>query len=684
MMKFKKFLAAAMISTMTLGMVATAAPAINTYAEGSDAEGSVTNPATTKVVLDKNNAEKFVAPGGEADYDATAYVTYTSEKDNQQNWKDTIIWSVDGSSNLWDPEKFETLDRPAEKTYMNPNGNLYIGTEETATKLTVKATSKISPTVSDTFDVNVFAGAVIDIDYEEMTAKISSTDKEESFVFLEVAKKSDSKPGTGTIYCYELGGDYVTVDLSCLKLSKDVFLYVYGNKNTKPFDDKPITIVKQDKKPSIKFKDGALSIANELDKYQYRTQNSGWMDADELDSELDQMRITGTTLFMRKAGNNKESKLPTQEVKVKIPATQKAPKVTTDYAKNTIKLPKKAEIRVPGWTLLGAIKGKDKNGKEEETVTTNTPFYYPVPDGKETLNQSPEKLTQTLVTEYIKAYNDAQSKLSADNQKEYPKLTTKAETTSGSAISNEEKLLNDLRDGCSILVRTNDTKKGASQPAFVEIKAAPVIAVKAVSGSAIDTVAVVTGVNEKGETQYGDSLKFEYGEKELTFTPSGTSTFAYSLDGTKFSKIKSGTKVKIDRINNTTGVIVRTEGKKDKNDPNKSEWASNTVKLPVSIAKVEVSGDAEVKSDATKAITKTYTAKAINALDQEEKSLPITWKVSGVDATFTVDKDGKCTVTVPENADGTIKITASCGGKDSEEFSVTVKKPETTPTPPAQ
>lgn len=534
------------------------------------------------------------------------------------------------------------------------------------------------------FDVNVFAGAVIDINYEEMTADISSTDWEDSFVFLEVAKKSDSKPGTGTIYCYEIGNNgEVTVDLSCLKLSKDVFLYVYGNKNTKPFDDKPITITKQDKKPSIKFKDGALSIANELDKYQYRTQNTGWTNANSLDYKLDQMRITGTTLFMRKAGNNKEGKLPTQEVKVKIPATQKAPKVTTDYAKNTIKFPKKAEIRVPGWILLGTKK-ETINGKEVETVTDNTPFYYSVPDGKDTLNQSPEKLTQTLVTEYIKAYNESQSKLSAENQKAYFKKTTKAETTSGSAISDEEKYLNDLRDGCSILVRTNDTKKGASQPAFVEIKAAPVIAVKAVSGSAIDTVAVVTGVNEKGETQYGDSLKFEYGAKELTFSPSGTSTFAYSLDGTKFSKIKSGTKVKIDKITSTTGVIVRTEGKKDKNDPNKSEWASNTVKLPVSIAKVEVSGDAEIKSDATNNVAKTYTAKATNALGQEEKSLPITWKVSGVNATFTVDNDGKCTVTVPANADGTIKITASCGGKDSEEFSVTVKKPETTPTPPAQ
>lgn len=679
MMKFKKFLAAAMISTMTFGIVATAAPVINTYAEGSDAENPVTNPATTKVVLDKNRAKKFVAPGGEADYDATPYITYTSEKDNQWNGKDTIIWSVDGSSNLWDPEKSETPDRPEEKTYMDPRrGHLYIGTEETATKLTVKATSKISPAVSDTLNVNVFAGAVIDIDYEEMTADISSTDWEDSFVFLEVAKKSDSKPGTGTIYCYEIGNDgEVTVDLSCLKLSKDVFLYVYGNKNTKPFE--LTKIAKQDKKPSIKFKDGALSIANELDKYEYRTQNTEWMDADELDSELDQMRIIGTTLFMRTAGNNEEGKLPTQEVKVKIPATQKAPKVTTDYAKNTIKLPKKAEIRVPGWTLLGARKVTE-NGKEVEIVTEDTPFYYPVPDGKETLNQSPEKLTQTLVTEYIKAYNEAQSKLSTENQKVYDKLTTKATTTSGSAISDEEKLLSDLRDGCSILVRTNDTKKGASQPAFVEIKAAPVIAVKTVSGSAIDTVAVVTGVNEKGETQYGDSLKFEYGEKELTFNPTGTSTFSYSLDGTKFTKIKSGTKVKIDKITNTTGVIVRTEGKKEKDDPTKSEWASNTVKLPVSISKVEVSGDTEIKSDATNNVTKTYTAKVTDALGQEEKSLPITWKVNGANATFTVDKDGKCTVTVPANADGTIKITASCGGKDSVEFEVTVKKPEA-PTP---
>lgn len=320
--------------------------------------------------------------------------------------------------------------------------------DKTAEKLTVKATSTNTSTVSDTFEVNVFAGAVIDIDYEDMTAEISSTNYEDCFVFLEVSKKSGDTPGKGTIYCYEMGkGRSVNVDLSFLKLSKDV----YGAQNTTPFEQ--VKIAAQPRKPSIKFKDGVLNV-DKLDNYEYRTQNTEWIDGDYLGNESNRMKITGTTLFMRLVGDNEKGTLPSTEVKVKIPANQKAPKVTIDYA-----------------------------------------------------------------------------------------------------ISDEESYLADLRDGCSILVRTNDTKKGASQPAFVEIKSAPVIAVKAVSGSAIDTVAIVTGVNEKGETQYGDSLKFEYGEKELTFTPSSTSTFAYSLDGAKFSKIKSGTKVKIDKIDKSKGVI---------------------------------------------------------------------------------------------------------------------------------
>lgn len=669
MMKFKKFLAAAMISTMTFGLVATAAPVINTYAEGDT--DTAPKDVTASVVIYEGS--KFVAPGYGTNYYARTY----KDKEGTIPASDKIKWTVEGSSNL---RKTDEADDKGEKTYIDEEyGFLYIGMKETAKKLTVKATSTNTSTVSDTFEVNVFAGAVIDIDYKDMTAKISSTDlRGDSFVFLEVSKKSGDAPGKGTIYCYEMEkGKSVNVDLSFLKLSKDVYLYVYGNKNTTPFEQ--VKIAAQPKKPSVKFKDGALNV-DKLDNYEYRTQNTGWIDGDSLDNELDRMKITGTTLFMRLAGDNEKGTLPSTEVKVKISANQKAPKVTTDYAKNTIKLPKKAEIRVPGWELPTAVKYKDSDGTEVEEVEWE-PFYYAVPDGKDSQNPSPEKLTETLVTEYIKNYNDAQGKLSTENQKEFPKLTTKATTISSSAISDEESYLADLRDGCSILIRTNDTKKGASQPAFVEIKSAPVIAVKAVSGSAIDTVAVVTGVNEKGETQYGDSLKFEYGEKELTFTPSGTSTFAYSLDGAKFSKIKSGTKVKIDKIDKSKGVIVRTEGVKNKTDETKSAWASNTVKLPVSVATVEISGDAEVKSEAAKTVTKTYTAKVTDALGQEEKSLPITWKVSGVDATFAVDKDYKCTVTIPINADGTIKITASCSGKDSTEFAVTVKKPETSTTP---
>lgn len=532
--------------------------------------------STTSIDLKYRNGDKdkYTAPGEVVEISAQPY------DQNHNPIEDTINWSVTGAKNFIDIDKLSgalTKEQVKEQTYFekksNTTASLHIGEKESVgTEITVTATSGNDSSVSNSCTITVYEGVSLDINYIEGSANLRSN-KGDSFLFLEICKKKDDPKGKGTIYCYE--GDDISLDLSFMKLSKEVNVYVYGDVNTDPV---AYTIAAQPKKASVKFKyDSKKTFAEyftlgnnlKIEDFEYRRQNdTSWKPLSDLEEELDQLMVAGANLLVRQSGTDTKEKknMPGTEIKLKISAAPKAPKIKLNYAKNTITLVKNSQIRVPGWEIFSTKPNAD--GKYDKV-----PFYYSLGEtkDKDKLNPSPADLAETLVKEYVTAYNASVGELKKHGRSER-ELTDK----------DQEKLLDELKDGCTLLIRTSDSKKGNSQPAFTELKAAPVIGLKPKTTSGTAVVAVVTGENTYGN----DTVTVTYGKDEqpgketLKLTASNDNLFAYSIDGKKFTKIKKGgTTVKLSTVTGSD-IIIRMEGAEDKKDAAKSRWASNNVMIP--------------------------------------------------------------------------------------------------------
>ena len=607
--------------------------------------------ATAKATSIQISGDQVVAPGGTATY--TASISYEGAGDHN----DTVKWEVSGKSGA--------------STTINTSGALTIDAKETAEKLIIKATSTATTSVSAEFEVIVGTGASFEIDYESMTGSISSNGDDE-FFFLEVLKdEKGEKPGT--VYCYE-GDDATDIDLSFLKITKPVSLRVYGNKNPNPL--RIYTLAKQDKKPSIKYVAGKdtfyetfqLARENLTDKtvqtLEWSTQYGDvWSCFESLEDRMSSLTVAGSTILVRAISPAWDAPA-TAEVKVKIAAVPKAPKVTLDYAKNSIKLPKGSEIRVPGWI----IPSEEKPEGATAFSAVETPFYFTVGSNKEDQNISPMNLAEKLVDQYIKEYNEAQGKITDTAIKaEYPAKTTEdTKDTDGNVTKESDKtvLLKTMKEeGYNFLVRTAKGKKAASQPTFVDVKAAPVIAVREKEdpnstenskGKIKEDVIAVMGVDEKGDdVATANTLTFAYSDTELKLTPAGSYVYAYSLDGgNKFSKITRETSVQFKKIDVAKGIIIRTEGtKEDTKKKIEGNWASNELTLPVPAAKVEITGKAEYTVGDT---GETYKAIVKDALGQEIKDAKVSWSAST--ANSIVETTG--VFTVPGTA-GKVTITAT-------------------------
>lgn len=608
--------------------------------------------ATAKATSIQISGDQVVAPGGTATY--TASISYEGAGDRN----DTVKWEVSGKSG-------------ASTTINAASGTLTIDAKETAEKLVIKATSTATTSVSAEFEVIVGTGASFEIDYESMTGSISSNGDDE-FFFLEVLKdEKGEKPGT--VYCYE-GDDATDIDLSFLKITKPVSLRVYGNKNPNPL--RIYTLAKQDKKPSIKYVAGKdtfyetfqLARENLTDKtvqtLEWSTQYGDvWSRFESLEDRMSSLTVAGSTILVRAISPAWDAPA-TAEVKVKIAAVPKAPKVTLDYAKNSIKLPKGSEIRVPGWI----IPSEEKPEGATAFSAVETPFYFTVGSNKEDQNISPMNLAEKLVDQYIKEYNEAQGKITDTAIKaEYPAKTTEdTKDTDGNVTKESDKtvLLKTMKEkGYNFLVRTAKGKKAASQPTFVDVKAAPVIAVREKEdpnsaenskGKIKEDVIAVMGVDEKGDdVATANTLTFAYSDTELKLTPAGSYVYAYSLDGgNKFSKITRETSVQFKKIDVAKGIIIRTEGtKEDTKKKIEGNWASNELTLPVPAAKVEITGKAEYTVGDT---GETYKAIVKDALGQEIKDAKVSWSAST--ANSIVETTG--VFTVPGTA-GKVTITAT-------------------------
>lgn len=349
----------------------------------------------------------------------------------------------------------------------------------------------------------------VEVDYENFTATIKDTTagasaKSDIYVVLEVLKdKEGTKVSATHVYPVEevtvAEGETTTkffgavVDLSFLKASKEAYIRVHGDSEKDSSDI--VTVSPQAKKVAIKYTSGqetllkALSINKAapteevLAGYEYRTlYGSNYSDLKDLDKDM--VEVAGTTLVVRsKAVTTGEKTAPAGvEVKVKIPAAPKAPKVTIDYVKGIFKLPKNAEAQIifnePDTTTRTAGELKSTSWKDL-SITTG--------DQAQILGLFEETKTEAMVEA----------------------LTT---------------------NGFTLVVRTKAGKKAASNPAIVLVEG-------------VDTPVQTPGTEEGSvldEVKIGDAkLTWKVSATDITYTASGSDFEYYDVAKSKWVAIKS-------------------------------------------------------------------------------------------------------------------------------------------------
>ena len=349
----------------------------------------------------------------------------------------------------------------------------------------------------------------VEVDYENFTATIKDTTasasaKSDIYVVLEVLKdKEGTKVSSTHVYPVEevtvAEGETTTkffgavVDLSFLKASKEAYIRVHGNSEKDSSDI--VTVSPQAKKVAIKYTSGqetllkALSIDKAapteevLAAYEYRTlYGSNYSDLKDLDKDM--VEVAGTTLVVRsKAVPSGEKAAPAGvEVKVKIPAAPKAPKVTIDYAKGTFKLPKNAEAQI--------------NFNEPDTTTRAAGELKSTPWKDLSITTGDQALILGLFDE------------------------TKTEAMVEALTTN----------GFTLVVRTKAGKKAASNPAIVLVEG-------------VDTPVQTPGTEEGSvldEVKIGDAkLTWKVSATDITYTASGADFEYYDAAKSKWVAIKS-------------------------------------------------------------------------------------------------------------------------------------------------
>ena len=554
----------------------------------------IRKPEITKIEIDRDY-EEYIKPGEEADilFEAHIYNQYDEEVEDTLTWSATYSDEKRSEVKVWDGN--QDTQPNEEETYVQYEENfvwLHIGTKEPKrSSITVKAVSGSSPKVSAYSGVMVWEGAWLEFDSETLSARIR-TNGDDSFLFMEIAKNEDMLwEGKATPYCYE--GNDVTVDLSFLNISNEMYFRVYGDQNQEVLGIDQICAIPKEEKASLKYKhnpelydvfypyDLENFFGEDYGSWEYRHQGEGtWHPLWELEDELEYLRAGGVTLLVRQYMGDINC-VPGKETKLKIPAAPKAPKVKLNYTKHTVTFTSDSEIFVSGWKTLA--KSMDGDGYYE------IPYYYYLEVDEEEdsavkkwmLNPDIEWLAYDLAEDYVQSYNFSINMLRQEGIF-LPKKTKEDE------VALREEL---LTNGFKIVVRTNTQKKGLSQFVLKEIN--PVPAIEVVSGAAINKIAVVT-VDEQGNKKYGDDyVTFQYGTDKkgndiLTLTSFGDKTFAYSTNywdidnpsKAKFTKIKTtGTVINLDKLKGRD-ITIRMEGVENKKDASKSRWASNVVDIP--------------------------------------------------------------------------------------------------------
>ncbi len=289
-------------------------------------------------------------------------------------------------------------------------------------------------------------------------------------------------------------GNTVSIDLGFLKIKKANTLNIYGSSSeqAKGFI---VTVAAKPAKEKLKVDATKDTLMEALGKneddakdYQWSSSLGGfWSSLETFD--YTSAKVAGTTIILRLAaidGEDKTKHAPAgPEAKIKIPAAAKAPKVTVDYAKDSIKVTDKMQIALLGTTPVDEKTGwaTAKKGMTREEI---------------------------------------------------------AAAVFGKEATDAEKA-----ESFKIVVRTAAAgKKSASMPAIVEIKGAPVLA--AVEGSAdsatvtidekVSTIKAEKTENGVTFTVTGDA-KFQYDK--------GSNKWVYIKSGEEVTKLSGDVTVRI-------------------------------------------------------------------------------------------------------------------------------------------
>ena len=376
----------------------------------------------------------------------------------------------------------------------------------------------------------------------EATIEVAANVKS-GYVCLKVLKedKLDAKVVSKSWYPVKTvnSKNVAIVDLSFLKAAKPSYIMavdMLGNKSAS------VTTIAAQTKTAIKYDAKTQSFVDKskapiagLAGYEYKTlYGSNWGTIDTSGAftpstlatfktdKLENAVVAGTTLVVRKAASKTAgSEAPAgTEVKVKIPAVAKAPKVKVDYVKGVISLPKGVEV-----CIVDTATGKLKQGGS------------PAAD---LWGSATGKLTQEQILTALQV--------------------AEADTTKTQAM------------GYTFAIRTAEIKdkKAASKIDFIKINPAPII-------SADTTAKKVQVLNATNTTQKDDVFTYTFEADGLKVTPGTTSTIncAYSLDGRKWVPITGGVTIKVEDKAKVQFYVPAEKG----SDTKAASFASNIVEI---------------------------------------------------------------------------------------------------------
>ena len=330
------------------------------------------------------------------------------------------------------------------------------------------------------------------------------------------------------------------VDLSFLKAAKPSYIMavdMLGNKSTS------VTTIAAQTKTAIKydaktqsFVDKSKAPIADLAGYEYKTlygsnwgtiaANGGVFTPSTLATfktdKLENAVVAGTTLVVRKAASKTAgSEAPAgTEVKVKIPAVAKAPKVKVDYVKGVISLPKGVEV-----CIVNTATGKLKQGGN------------PLAD---LWGSATGKLTQEQILTALQVAG--------------------ADTTKTQAM------------GYTFAIRTAEIKdkKAASKIDFIKINPAPIISPDT-TAKEVQVLKAADGTTKEAVFGY----TFEADGLKVTPDPNSTVNCAYSLDGRKWVPITGGVTIKVEDKAKVQFYVPAEKG----SDTKAASFASNIVEI---------------------------------------------------------------------------------------------------------